>query len=793
MNKKILSLFVAVLTALCAMSQNAVGDWRFHSSFVGDSVKAVAESNRWVYYLSSGKVFHQRIIENKDTTYISTPFGNLFRLDKETQENEALSIINDLSDMTISQVYYNSEKDYLVVIYSNVNIDIILSDGTVVNMPELKNADMRQSKTINDVTFAPGLIYLATDFGYVVIDDNKFVVKESHIYGTPITSAAQIGDQLLLSTADTLYYGNVDKYYEVLKSFKKASYKEKNFRIRPISDSTFFCLTGWTFVTNMKPTGDDGEMKFHGSAIIQNRTTQLQATRDGYLLNVPNLKQCFKTDKDGKNPEPTDTEGELCSSNPNGDGKLWAAGPNGVHQLGSDNYFRPNELSYPVPYWMTYNKEKDLLYVSSPSATVHVAVSAPTYINTYDGMVWSDVTPEGAPSSGSYWLEFMPGDPDTYFLGTWKQGLLKVTNNEIVLKYNNTNSPLRTTRGAMHPVISIDRNGNLWAVQSLDTVSAYPVMVLPTAKTRLDQTTVEDWTVPAIEGLNLGYSQRASFISTKQGSNDIKVFTNGDFGMPITMWKTENVTSVNPRKESFISLTDQDGEQITWTYILCLKEDQNGYVWMGSTEGLCYFNPAMAFEDRNLVAIRPKVPRNDGTGYADRLMDGVQVNDVAVDGAGRKWIATQSSGLFLVSSDGTEIIRKFNSANSPLASNTVYHVCCNPHNNSVYVTTPAGLYEYFSDSSPAESSYNNLFAYPNPVRPEYGGDVTITGMMEGSLIKIADISGNVIRQLKSTGGMATWDLCDESGNRVGTGVYLVLCSQSNGSGNAAVTKIAVVR
>ena len=79
------------------------------------------------------------------------------------------------------------------------------------------------------------------------------------------------------------------------------------------------------------------------------------------------------------------------------------------------------------------------------------------------------------------------------------------------------------------------------------------------------------------------------------------------------------------------------------------------------------------------------------------------------------------------------------------------------------------------------------------MRPDYGGDVTITGMMEGSLIKIADASGNVIRQLKSTGGMATWDLRNESGEHVKTGVYLVLCSQSSGSGKAAVTKIAVIR
>jgi hypothetical protein len=149
--------------------------------------------------------------------------------------------------------------------------------------------------------------------------------------------------------------------------------------------------------------------------------------------------------------------------------------------------------------------------------------------------------------------------------------------------------------------------------------------------------------------------------------------------------------------------------------------------------------------------------------------------------------------LFLVSADGSVVIDRFNATNSPLASNTIYRVCCNPNSNSVYVTTPAGLYEYFSDSSPAASSYSDILAFPNPVRPDYGGDVTITGLMEGSLVKIADASGNVIRQLKSTGGMVTWDCRDESGEQVKSGVYLVLCSQSSGSGKAAVTKIAVIR
>ena len=218
-----------------------------------------------------------------------------------------------------------------------------------------------------------------------------------------------------------------------------------------------------------------------------------------------------------------------------------------------------------------------------------------------------------------------------------------------------------------------------------------------------------------------------------------------------------------------------------------------GMVWMGTSEGICMFNPAQAFSSSAFSVVRPKVPRNDGTDYADRLMDGIQVNDIAVDGANRKWIATQSSGLFLVSPNGDKVIHKFNTTNSPLASNTVYRVCCDPNSNSVYVTTPSGLYEYFSDSSPAEPTYDNIYAYPNPVRPDYLGEVTIKGLMDNSLVKIADASGNVLAQLKSTGGMVTWDCCDQRGERVKSGVYLVLCSQAGGGSSAVVTKIAVIR
>lgn len=796
MTKKIFLLAVIILTALGqVIAQNAVGDWYKHSSFVGNEVLSVAESDKWVYYLTGGTT---RIVPEKQgdkivNVTVRVLEGDLFRLDKETEENEALSVVNDLSDTGIKQIYYNSDKDYLVVVYSNSNIDIIKSNGAVVNMPEIKDAVMTASKSINDVTFADGLMYLATDFGYVVIDDKKFVVKESHLYGKSFLSVGEVGNQLLLSTADGLYYGDADTYHEQLSSF--TFNKSISGRIWPLNDNTFFRISSKVRLVTMT-INEDGNTKFDSRDIIQmtkRETTVLQKTAGGYLINVPEYGMCYKTDENGEVVEEIETPGELCSAYPSGKGELWAAGAKGLHKLlDQQNYYLPNALSFSSPLWMTYNKGKDMLYVSTPTANAFFkSITMQSQINTFDGIRWKDVTPEGAPKTGTYWIEFLPDDDNTYFIGGWTTGLYKVTNDEIVMKYNADNSPLKY-RSAMHPITSIDRYGNLWVVQSYENPEN-PVMVLPADKTKLNQTTAADWILPDIKEAYTGHTQQASFLSTRYSNYDIKIFTDGDFEMPIVLWNSGgDVTNLHPECVSYNKLLDQDGQYFSWTNILCLAEDLSGTVWMGTTEGIVSFSPAKAFSGDFRVN-HIKVPRNDGTGMADYLLDGIQINGIAVDGANRKWIATQNSGLFLVSADGTKIINKFNATNSPLASNTVYKVCCNPNSNSVYITTPEGLYEYFSDSSPAEPNYDNIYAYPNPVRPEHSGNVTITGMMDNSLIKIADASGYVIRQLKSTGGLATWDCCDQYGEYVKTGVYMVLCSQANGSGEAVVTKIAVIR
>jgi hypothetical protein len=224
-----------------------------------------------------------------------------------------------------------------------------------------------------------------------------------------------------------------------------------------------------------------------------------------------------------------------------------------------------------------------------------------------------------------------------------------------------------------------------------------------------------------------------------------------------------------------------------------MAEDNNGAVWVGTTNGVVSLNPTAAFST-GFAVNHIKVPRNDGTSLADYLLDGLQVNAIAVDGANRKWLGTDASGLFLVSSDGSSIIQSFNTSNSPLLSNKVYDIACDPNSNAVYVTTAGGLQEYQSDSAPSQYDFNDIHAYPNPVRPDYLGEITVTGLMENSLVKIADASGNVVRQLKSTGGTATWNGRDDSGERVKSGVYYIMGSSSDSSASkGGVCKLLIMR
>lgn len=185
------------------------------------------------------------------------------------------------------------------------------------------------------------------------------------------------------------------------------------------------------------------------------------------------------------------------------------------------------------------------------------------------------------------------------------------------------------------------------------------------------------------------------------------------------------------------------------------------------------------------------IPRNDGTGLGDFLLEDQNVTAIAIDGANRKWIGTESSGVYLMSENGQETILHFTSKNSPLLSEQILSIAIHPVTGEVFFGTGGGLLSYQSDAAEAGNTFSNVHVYPNPVRENFTGLITITGLVENTQVKITDVAGNLVSETTSKGSIATWDARNSFGQKVSTGVYLAICISPDGL-QTSTAKILII-
>jgi hypothetical protein len=188
-----------------------------------------------------------------------------------------------------------------------------------------------------------------------------------------------------------------------------------------------------------------------------------------------------------------------------------------------------------------------------------------------------------------------------------------------------------------------------------------------------------------------------------------------------------------------------------------------------------------------------KVPRNDGTDYADYLLNGVSISSIAIDGGNRKWFGSDNAGAFLISADNMQQLHNFNTSNSKLISNNVAYISINPSSGEVFFLSDKGLCSYMSNATePSETMDDNtVYAYPNPVTPDYDGLITVVGLTYDADVKIIASNGALIAEGRSNGGMFTWDGRDRKGRRVASGIYMVVTATADGN-KGTVCKIAVI-
>jgi hypothetical protein len=415
----------------------------------------------------------------------------------------------------------------------------------------------------------------------------------------------------------------------------------------------------------------------------------------------------------------------------------------------------------------------------------------PGTIQVYDGNDWMIYEDNLSEKTGYPYLDIncISVDPtdETHVYAGGRCGLYEFKDGQLLNYYNKDNSPLRpaidrgTELGNDYVLINgiqFDQAGNLVVLNS----QARGVNMLVLSKDHT-WTSYHQELLDNSDGISLS-GLRSMFFD----SRGLLWFVN-------TSWMDQSVCCYNPSTDKLFKYSNwvnQDGISYSLTFVNSVCEDKEKNIWVGTNLG-----PFMIKSDEvgqeDVTFYQIKVPRNDGTDYADYLLYGVNISHIAIDGGNRKWFATNGAGAFLISADNIQQIANFKEDNSYLLSNTISSTAINPKTGKVYFLTDKGLCSYQGDATePSEEmTKDNVYAYPNPVTPDYTGLITITGLTYDADVKITASNGALIAQGRSNGGMFTWDGNDRQGRRVASGIYFVITATSEGK-SGTVCKIAII-
>ena len=758
-------LFFLMLMVM-AIATASASTWKIHNYYVTSKIQNVFDTGDKIYYLNSDR---------------------LFMFDKATLKTAALNRQNKLSDNQISQIYYDWENRLLFVAYASSNIDVIDADGKVTNINRVKDAVATvhnysfdedkgliayEGKSIRDITFTGGKAYVAMGYGFAVIDESTLsIVRDVAVSSNLcVNSVARIGNRLVILTNSYVYYGDPDAI-DPINTYTKKSGTFTGGKLFPIDDNAAFLMCSSKLYYYSFASGAPVM-----TSLVSALPTCVQKTPTGYLANFAGQSYYYTIDATGQTATKQGSAVGFATIDPYGDGTVWLNDANGLHISGSTSYYKINSLTTSLPYWLKYNATMNLLYaaVSGPIARINNnSTTISNVINTYNGTKWSTATAYSA-AGGAYAFEFSPLMPTTYVRASWSKGIHKVTDNALKTTYTSSNAHIASIK----PTPAFDKYGNLWVVSSYGLASA-PVAVLPADKFAKTSASKSDWFVPSgMQSLNTGDMQRSRFLVSRK--NNVKIYTDGDYPNPdgsslLFCWDNGEVdpTINNYRLVSISRFIDQNDRQVDWTYINHMEQDNDGNVWVGHTGGVFMFDPDVVFDEQPR-AFRPFVTKStEGKGT---LCDGYCVYDVGVTRDNKKWLATDD-GVYFVSPDGSEVYNHFTSDNSDLPSNVVYSVECDTVNERVYVFTDNGFAEYIAEGDAAALSYDKMYAFPDPVEPDFTGYVKIAGLMENTYITITDREGHIVTQMGPVTGSALWDCSATNGERVVTGTYNIYAAQ----------------
>ena len=741
-----------------------------------------AAIGEWTYYLSYHDATH--CIPVGKSIY-ALYAGNLLIYDTEDGAVTTPTKLDGLSEKQIVLMQDCQAEQKVILVYNNGNIDLLHRDGTIENMPQYKNKYAGSS--LNDLSVVGNNAFLATSEGIVHINVKQAEFTGFYTLKTPIYSATMSGNMLyaatdagvyrcditenpldvatwsiynttvarqLIAMGDNLYLNTAKKgVYLLCASNPTPQQLIKTAQTSYFADSKgiiFYNKTSYTPINSQTPTS------VASTVTLPSSTNAICRTTDGTLW----MAQGF----DGLNAYKATDSGLQATTT-------------GIGSFGPKR---------DLCYFLRYAGER--LLVAGGRLDPFDLIHYPGTAMYYDKGAWTIFEEEGiAEHSGGKYQDLTsiiqhPDDPTQHTLTSARVGLFHFKDGKYAGYHSLDNSPLVSAAANSKNYVrtdglQYDHEGNLWMVNNqVDSVIVIrmkdgswrklfyaPLEQAPTLATTLFDRKGRFWicsrrTVNYHNGGLMGIDY-AGTIDTQD--DDYSYYRS--------------------------HITNQDGTSYKFEGVQTIAEDHDGRIWVGTDIGLFVIDDPDEWFNDDFRITQVKVPRNDGTNLADYLLYGMPIISITVDGANRKWIGTSGNGVYLVSASGQEILHHFTSENSPLLSNNVTSIAIHPRTGEVMMGTDGGLVSYQSDAtSPSETlSEGTIQIFPNPVRPEYHGNVTITGLTTDADIKIVTSGGQLVATGTSMGGTWQWDGRNFSGGYAGSGIYYVLIATADGNTTVA--------
>lgn len=723
--------------------------------------------------------------------YAATPYS-VYYVDEEDNSIERLTKINSLSDFSISFMGKNEQEKSIIIGYKSGNIDVI-KNGETTNLSGILTSNITGDKQIYNVYSKGRFSYLACGFGIVVLDLTKLEVKDTYIIGT---GGSQIKINDITIHKDTIYAASDNGIY---KANKNATY---------LSDPS-----NWSLETNI-PQKTYNIIESYANKLIINAkhngylTDTLYSYENSIFQKITSIthNDYFSFSKKEENLLLSTQRGVIEINNNLQEISL-------LYTYAETSYIKPNDCTWDGKACWVADREKGMVKVNNNYNFDSYFLQGPFendafYMATSKNNLWV----VSGRTEGSAWnntfnmngiyhfdskkwtvyngytnqelsvvdtifdyvhIAVNPKDENHVMASSFKGGVVEIKNGIIINRHTWHNSSLQRRITDLSKTCvsgaSFDKDGNYWVANAFVN---RPLSLYTTNGIWKSFVCTESMKGGICTELYIDKTNGYIWMAAK--GNGIMVYNN-------------NGTPLDETDDVFKSITTTEGNgNLPSDIVNTIVEDKKGAIWLGTENGpVVINNPKNIFEGGNYDAQEILIEQD---GVLEVLLGTEDINEIVIDGANRKWFATENGGLFLISEDGTKMIHSFTTENSPIFSNTISSLAINSETGEVYVGTDKGIMGYKGEATEPNNLFNNVYAYPNPVRPEYNGKIAIRGLTKNADIRITDANGNLVKSTKSLGGQAIWDGKTLEGKRVSTGIYYIFISTEDGS-DKMVTKI----